>query len=161
MTAADGIRPARRRWLIGALVVSLAVNLFLIGVAVGTIALVRAESGPPGWLARVAERLQLTPAQLEAFRHFQAVARQHGHAMRETNGKIWATLGDPATKPDQIAGLIDESVKNRTQFQQEVATAFGQFLTSLTPEQRARFISGARAAHRFRGPMRLLHRLAH
>ena len=158
MSDAAGARPSRRRWLIVALTVSLAVNLFLIGGIAGTLTLIRAEIGPPGPLERVARRLNLDPAQEAAFRHLQTTMLQSGRAMRQANGKIWSALAAPATGTAKIGALLDQGVANKTAFEKNMAAAFGQFLMALTPAQRTEFITRLEALHR-RGPFHVFSRL--
>lgn len=145
MSDAVGTRPSRRRWLIVVLTVSLALNLFFIGVFAGHM---QGRHGPPlgphERFAHIAADLELSDAQKAAFGQFQTVLRQRGGAMRSADVAVWTKIADPATNPDQIAGLLAETVKNRTAFQQDVADAMGKFLASLTPQQRANFIAEAR-----------------
>jgi uncharacterized membrane protein len=157
MTDAAGTSPSRRRWLIVALTVSVALNLFLIGVFAGHMH--RHHGPPPQAMAprerfeHIADNLGLNDAQKAAFGQFETVLRQHGATMRRANMADWAKIAEPATGPDQIAPLLADTVKNRTAFQQEVAAAMGKFLASLTPAQRASFIEEARSTGRH-GPMR-------
>ena len=93
-----------------------------------------------------------------AFQQFQRRG-SHGGGMHRNNAGIWAKIADPATPPDQIAGLLEGTVKNRIEFQQGVATALGKFLATLTPEQRAKFIAEARQPARRHGPWSRLRHL--
>jgi hypothetical protein len=159
MSEAAGTTPSRRRWLNVVLTVSLAVNLFLIGGIAGTMTLMRAEMAPGRPLERAAVPMKLDAAQDAAFRNLQTVMRQRGRAMRQANQTLWTALADPSTGNDKIAGLLDEGVRNKTGFENDTATAFGQFLTSLTPTQRTEFIGRLRALHRSHGPLHLFRRL--
>lgn len=144
MTDGAGTPPSRRRWLIVALTVSLAVNLFLIGMFAGSM---RHHHGPPPGpherFEGIAAELGLNDAQKAAFDQFTTTLRQQGGAMRRANLAAWTKIADPATSSDQITALLNETVKNRGDFQQDVANAMGKFLTSLTPDQRATFIEKA------------------
>jgi uncharacterized membrane protein len=146
MTDGAGTRPSRRRWPIVALTVSVALNLFLIGLFAGSM---RHHHGPPPGLherfAHIAAALGLNDAQKAAFDQFTTTLHKQASAMRAANMEAWAKIADPGTGPDQIAALLNSTVKNRTDFQQDVANALGKFLASLTPEQRATFIE--QAAH--------------
>jgi uncharacterized membrane protein len=144
MTDAPGAPPSRRRWVLVALTVSLAVNLFLLGVIAGHM---HHRHPPPTMRERfehIVGSLGLDDSQKGAFQQFVTVMRQHGPAMRAANAAAWAKIGDPATTPDQIGTLLDGTVKARTGFQQEMAVALTRFLSSLTPQQRATFIEDAR-----------------
>ena len=145
MTVAAGTPPSRRRWLIIALTVSVAINLFIAGLVVGHFhRLHRPPAGMHNRFEHIVGNLGLTETQNAAFREFQTALRVHGAAMRTANAAAWAKIADPATKPDQIPALLAQTVKNRTEFQQDIATAMGKFLASLKPEQRATFIEQAR-----------------
>jgi uncharacterized membrane protein len=152
MSDAAGARPSRRRWLIVALTVSLALNLFFVGVFAGhRLGRHGPPMGPHEHFAGIAADLGLNDAQKAAFSQFETVLRQHGGAMRHANMEAWGKIADPATSPDQIAALLAGTVESRTAFQQDVAGAMGKFLTSLTPQQRATFIAEARQPwHRHR-----------
>lgn len=161
MSEVAGARPTRRRGLIIALTVSLAVNLFLIGGIAGTIHLIRAEMGPRRFLEHAAATLHLTPDQQAALQHFQATMRERGRVMRHSNHEVWRALADPSTGNDKVAGLLDQGLANKTAFEKDMTTAFGQFLTSLTPAQRAEFISRVEAQRRYHGPFNLFKRRPH
>jgi uncharacterized membrane protein len=158
MSDAAGARPPRRRWLIIALAVSLVVNVFLIGGIAGTITLIHAHYGPPGPLERVAAGLDLTAPQETAFRQFQTTLRDRGRAMHRAERKIWRTLADPATGTDKVAALVQDGATNKAGFEKDTSAAFSRFLTSLTPAQRAEFISRLEALRRYRGPFHLFKR---
>lgn len=146
MTDAAGTGSSRRRWLIVALTVSVALNLFFVGVIAGH---VHFRHPPPPLAQRerfehIAGDLGLNDTQLAAFQQFQSAMRLHGASMRATNSAIWAKIADPTTAPDQIRGLLSGTVKSRAEFQQDTADALAKFLSSLTPDQRATFIEEAR-----------------
>jgi uncharacterized membrane protein len=152
MTDAVGTRPSRRRWLIVALTVSVALNLFFVGLIAGH---VRRHHPPPTLAQRerfehIANELGLNDTQRATFQTFQSAMRQHGAAMRAANTATWAKIADPATPPDQIPSLLGGTVKNRTEFQQTVADTLGKFLATLTPDQRATFVEEARNPGRHR-----------
>ena len=150
MTDAVGASPPRRRWLIVALTVSLALNLFLVGVFAGHIHRHPHPQGmnPRERIQHIADGLNLNDAQKAAFASLEAAMRQHGAKMRRNNMAAWAKIADPATPADQIAPLLEGTVKNRTEFQSQVADAFAKFLATLTPDQRARFIDEMRTDRR-------------
>ncbi len=150
MTDAVGTRPSRRRWLIVALTVSVALNLFFIGMIAGHM---RGHRPAPPFAQRerfehIIDGLGLNDTQRAAFQKFQSAMRQHGAAMRAANTVTWAKIADPATPPDQIPTLLGGTVKNRTEFQQDVADTLGKFLATLTPDQRTRFVEEARKPDR-------------
>jgi uncharacterized membrane protein len=146
MSDAAGTHPSRRRWLIVVVAVSIALNLFFVGMVAGhfrhrhrLVVMNQRER-----FERIAADLNLNDIQTAAFRQFQTTMRTNGAAMRAANAAAWARIGDPATSPDQITTLLASTVKNRTEFQQDIANAMGKFLASLTPTQRATFVDEAR-----------------
>jgi len=146
MSDAAGTRPSRRRWLLGALAASLALNLFFLGTVAGHFRHHRRLAGMSQRerFERVAADLKMNDAQTAAFQNFQTTMRVHGAAMRAANATAWARIADPATSPDQITALLGSAVKNRSEFQQDAANAMGKFLLTLTPTQRATFVDEAR-----------------
>jgi uncharacterized membrane protein len=146
MSDAAGTHPSRRRWLIVVVAVSIALNLFFVGMVAGHF---RHRHRLPVMnqrerFERIAADLNLNDVQTAAFRQFQTTLRTNGAAMRAANAAAWARIADPATSPDQITTLLASTVKNRTEFQQDIANAMGKFLGSLTPTQRATFVDEAR-----------------
>lgn len=146
MSDVAGTPPSRRRWLIVVVAVSIALNLFFIGMVAGHFRHGHrlASLNQRERFERIAADLKMNDAQRTAFQRFQTILRANGAAMRAANVAAWARIADPETSPDQITELLNTTVKNRTQFQQDVANAMGKFLTSLTPAQRANFIDEAR-----------------
>jgi uncharacterized membrane protein len=145
MTDAAGTSPARRRWLVVALTVSLALNLFLVGVFAGHM---HTRHGPPlgprERIEHIVADLELNDAQKAAFDRFEVAFRQHSGPMRRANAEVWAKIGNPTTGQDQIAALLGSAMKNRLEFQQTVSNALGAFLATLTPAQRVKFVEEAR-----------------
>lgn len=151
MTDAAGTPPSRRRWLLVALTVSVAINLFLLGMIAGHM-----HHHPPPPLGQrerfehIAGRLGLNDSQKADFEQLEGTMHRNGAAIRAANLAAWAKVGDPATTPDQIGTLLQDSVKNRIAFQADMAAAMAKFLASLTPQQRATFVDQARNAGRHR-----------
>jgi uncharacterized membrane protein len=146
MSDAAGTLPSRRRWLIVVVAVSIALNLFFIGMVAGHFRH-RHRLAPLNQrerFERIAADLKMSDPQRAAFQRFQTILRANGAAMRAANAAAWARIADPETSTDQISELLNSTVKNRNEFQQDVANAMGKFLASLTPAQRANFIDEAR-----------------
>ena len=118
----------------------------------------RPQPGQHDRFEHIVSTLGLNDTQQAAFKQFQA-AQRHGGPMHKSNTTIWAKVADPATPADQIAGLLEGTVKNRTEYQQGIANALGKFLATLTPEQRAKFIAEARQPTRRHGPWSRLRHL--
>jgi len=152
MSDAVGTRRSRLRWWLGALALSLALNLFFLGMVAGHFrhrhrlaALSQRER-----FERIAADLNMNDTQTAAFQQFQTILRVDGAQMRSANASSWARMADPATTPDQITALLTGTVKKRTEFQQHAADAMAKFLATLTPAQRATFIDEGRNAGRSR-----------
>ncbi len=158
MSVAAGTPPSRRWWLIVVLAASIALNLFFISVIAGTAVQMRA-GGPAERFERIGARLQLNPDQQAALRVFVVTLRQRGKAARDINMAIWKQLGDPALDQAQIPALLDKTVQGRAAFQSALAAALGQFLQTLSPEQRAAFITGTTAGNQPQGPFRAIREL--
>ncbi|HEY5208352.1 MAG TPA: hypothetical protein VIJ42_02785 [Stellaceae bacterium] len=157
MSDAAGTRASRRGWLFFAvLTISLALNLFFLGVIAGSLPAMHHEGRGHDRFERIVGGMALSPPQLAAFRDFQKILRQHGAAMHRANMGVWTKIADPATGQDQLAPLLDSAVKNRDDFQHDVSGALTKFLGLLTPAQRAEFVREARATPHPHGP---LHRL--
>ncbi|HEX4112384.1 MAG TPA: periplasmic heavy metal sensor [Stellaceae bacterium] len=162
MTDVAGARPPRRRWpVIVALTVSVALNLFFVGVIAGSMSVLHHGGNVHDRFEQIVGEMALSPGQRAAFRDFQATLRQHGAAMHRANMAIWSKIADPSTGQDQIAALLDSTVQNRTKFQQDVVASLEKFLAALTPEQRAAFVSKARNTPHPHGPLHRLHELLH
>jgi Spy/CpxP family protein refolding chaperone len=162
MSDAAGTGTSRRGWLFFVvLTVSLALNLFFIGVIAGSLPASHHEGGGRGRFERIIDGMALTAGQKSAFHDFQKTLREHGKAMHHANMQVWSKIADPATGQDQIAPLLSSAEKNRTDFQQDVAGTLAKFLGSLTPAQRAEFIREARAAPHPHGPLHRLRELFH
>jgi uncharacterized membrane protein len=158
MSIDAGTKPSRRWWLIVILTVSLALNLFFIGAIAGSAAQMKA-GGPGERFERIGARLQLNPDQQAALRQFLVTLRQRGKVTRETNLAIWKQLGDPALDQAQIPAMLDKSVPSRNAFQTALASALGQFLQGLTPEQRSAFIAGMAVENQPHGPLHTIREL--
>ncbi|MGH6988943.1 MAG: periplasmic heavy metal sensor [Stellaceae bacterium] len=159
MTDVPGARPPRRRWAIIALVISLIVNLFLIGGIAGTISLVHARFGPPGPLERAARHLNLSPTQNADLNQLETMMHRRGRNMHHAEHRIWMALADPKIGTDKVNQLLQQGLANKTGFETYMSAAFGRFLGALTPAQRTEFITRLEAFHRHRGPLHLFARL--
>jgi Spy/CpxP family protein refolding chaperone len=130
-------------------ILSLALNLCFIGGAVW----VRSEAWhvtmtPADRFQMVAQQLSLDADQRAAFDRFIRQMRMRARHMRETSEplfeEIWDELAKPKPDDAQIDKDIDEANANRHSFQVDSSHALRTFLTTLTPEQRDRFVQLAR-----------------
>lgn len=150
-----GSLPTRRRWIVIALAISVILNLFFVGILLGSMGrgpLMRER------LEHAAQQMRLTAQQTSAFRQFEATLGQRA-AIHTTNAAIWTKIADPATQQDEVVALLDSVAKNRMEAQHQVAVSMGKFLSMLTPEQRATFMEEARTSPHPRGPVARLRQL--
>lgn len=129
-------------WL--ALGLSLTLNVFFVGGLVWSHFNGPHMQGPLQRFRHVASELQLSGEERQAFQRFMTGMRQSGQQLREDNQplfqRFWDELGKP--QPDQalLAQTVDQIAQNRNVYQKHLTEGMTQFLATLTPEQRARFI---------------------
>ena len=151
-TEAPGRTPQRRRGLVIALVVSLAINVFFIAALVGHFVfhfqLGHPPMGPIQRFERASHEMSLSGAQLTAFNGMIATLRQHRRETFQKNrplfDQIWDQLAKPQPDDKVIADLIAQADANHVAFQKEATTAMESFLATLSLEQRAQFAALAR-----------------
>jgi Spy/CpxP family protein refolding chaperone len=128
-----------RRWLWVALGLSLALNILAGGYIAGVLWPHERRGAE-----RLAKELDLNPAQRQAFeRHVRTMREDNRRYRDETRPLLqqsWRELAKP--QPDQAAldRLLDEGIAKRRALQQENARSMRDFLGTLEPEQRERFI---------------------
>jgi Spy/CpxP family protein refolding chaperone len=126
------------RWLHVILVASLVLNLWFVGVLAWHVAF---PPQPP--LAEIANELGLNGAQRQAARQFGSMMHERTREMRKANEPLLREIWTEAARanPDQtrIDALIGQVTANRRDTQEAQVKALVTFMTSLTPEQRARF----------------------
>jgi len=148
---------ARGRLVWVALALSLTLNVFFVFGLLWFQVAGRPMHTPAERVAATANELNLTVEQRGAFQQFVSEVQQRSRHLRESNQpliqQVWDELAKP--QPDQalVARLVDEATENRHTYQKDMASALSQFLTALSPEQRAQFVALAkrpqdqRAAH--------------
>jgi uncharacterized membrane protein len=150
---------APRRGLVIGLVVSLAFNLFFIGILVGTSVMVHAGHGPSERVERMAARLQLDDQQRAAYMQFIETMRRGIKPLHDANLAVWSRIGDASANGSEIHGLLEQTIVNRHDYQERVADALDRFLTLLSPDQRARFVEASRTENQPSGWRRFVTRL--
>ncbi len=139
----------RRTWLY----LSLIVNLCLLGFIGGMLWHGHRPPPPPPenlgpQFQRLAGDLHLDATQRAAFNRFLDVARKQGRSLREQNETLvnsaWEELAKPQPDETRVSGFLDKASDNRHAFQSEMGKALRGFLTTLSPEQRAKVIDFAR-----------------
>jgi uncharacterized membrane protein len=143
---AEGARSwaARGRlwWLL--LAVSLVLNAAFIGTSLWLRFTSPELATPEQRFQQVARELNLNDDQRDAFREFAIEVRRGTRHLRENNEpllkRIWEEMAKP--QPDQalVVRLVDQATDNRHSYQKEMIPALANFLATLTPDQRQRFI---------------------
>jgi len=142
--AEGGVRArARGRLLWLALLVSLAVNAFLLGTLVWWVSTNRMLT-PAERFQQIAGELKLNDDQRDAFQQFVIEMRRNTRQLRDNNvplvDKVWEEIGK--AQPDRAAvdRLVDQATENRRAYQRNMTEALTRFLANLSPEQRAKFV---------------------
>lgn len=151
MIAATGARsgpaaPGRRRIILAALAISLVLNLCFVAGAVWTRL---HEPLPPGErFQAIAGELSLSPEQRAAFDRYvkamRARSRQSRAEIEPVIAAAWAEIAKSNPDRAEIEQLFDQAAEKRRSFQRDGAAATLQFLATLSPEQRAKFVALAR-----------------
>ncbi len=134
------------RWTIVLLIVSLAVNLFLIGAAAGVIALgsrmAHLRAGRPIPVLRAAAA-SLRP---EDRRAFVATLRQGGRAARPTvlqsralKREVWASVGEATFDPAAAKAKLRQARALDQDTRTTIEDAVIDFIARLPADERARF----------------------
>lgn len=139
--------PKRRRGVVIALVLSLALNVFfvagLIGHLVFHVQFGHPPMGPIQRFERASHEMDLSGAQRTAFDGMIATLRQHRRETFQKNrplfDQIWDQLAKPRPDDTVIADLIAQADANHVAFQKEATAAMESFLATLSPQQRAQF----------------------
>jgi Spy/CpxP family protein refolding chaperone len=102
-------------------------------------------ASPAERLQRVGAELALDPQQKQAFEHYAETLRTHMQQMRETvepmMSAAWAELAKPNGDRATAARLFDEAGQARRGLQRELLAPTLAFLATLSPEQRAKFVT--------------------
>ncbi len=137
--AASGSR-GRLLWL--ALIVSLAVNAFIAGLAVWWVTSERMT--PARRFQQIVHELNLSDDQRDAFQQFIIATRRGTRQLQDSNEpllqKVWQELAKPQPDQQLIAKLVDEATENRRAYQKTMTAALSQFLGNLSQDQRQQFI---------------------
>jgi uncharacterized membrane protein len=138
----------RSRILPAVLAVSLVLNvLFVAGAVWG-----RIEEAPARGLDRRFERigaqLALDATQRAAFDRLLAELRGRGDKVQQQVAPLyraaWDAAGNPTAGADEVFRLFDAAFDKRRQLNRETTRETLDFLATLSPEQRGRFVALAR-----------------
>ncbi len=104
--------------------------------------------GPSERLQRIAAELPLDPQQRQAFdRYAQAVHTLMEKMHQQVDPQIsdaWSELAKPDADETRVSHALDEAGETRRGFMRAVTAETLSFLSTLSPEQRAKFVELAR-----------------
>lgn len=149
-----------RRTLAIILFVSLAVNVFLVGAAVGGLVVgqrfrperpAMARNGPPLWAAAS----QLAPEQRRAYRQLlrgeAGEVRDGMRAAHEARTRAWRGLAAEPFDPDAAKRDLNAARSRETQIRAGVDGRIVDFAAKLPPADRAALAEGLAQAHQAQG----------
>ena len=136
---------ARHPLLWAALTLSLVLNFcFVAGALWIRIQGPAPPASPAERLQRIGAELVLDPQQKQAFAQYSENLRTHMQQVRETVEPLmsaaWSELAKPDADPATAARLFDEAGQARRSLGRELLTPTLTFLSTLSPEQRAKFV---------------------
>jgi uncharacterized membrane protein len=147
-TAATRASWPRSRILTAILAVSLVLNvLFVAGALWG-----RIEEAPARGLdqrfERIGTQLNLDASQRVAFDRLLAELRGRSDKVQQQVGPLyraaWDAAGNPAADADEVFRLFDAALDKRRELSRDTMRKTLDFLGTLSPEQRSRFVALAR-----------------
>ena len=137
---------SRRSWLTTiALALSLLLNICFVAGFIWSTRAAEEILAPAERFVAIGHGLHLNSDQNAALERFGLAAREHGRLLRQGNAplmaRIWQEMAAPKPDEDRIAQLIERATQNRLAYQKAMTAGLMIFLDSLTPEQRAEFVS--------------------
>jgi Spy/CpxP family protein refolding chaperone len=133
----------RRQWWKALLAVSLALNLFVIAGALW-IRMHPPFPPPEGQIESMAGELDLNPPQKHAFERYAQTMRDRLEAMHKnlepTIEAAWSEVASPRADEAQVMRLLDDASQQRRGFVRDMTTTTLSFLSTLSPQQRAKFV---------------------
>jgi uncharacterized membrane protein len=148
-----GAAPRQRNWprfrlLSAVLAVSLVLNLLFVAGGVWSRVEEPAARGPDRRFERIGAQLSLDPAQRAAFDNFIAEMRGRGDKVQQQVGPLyraaWDAAGKPAMDTAEVMRSFEAAFGERLRVNREATARMLDFLATLSPEQRARFVALAR-----------------
>jgi hypothetical protein len=134
--------PARRRWPIVLLALSLVLNLCFVGGALWVHW--HAPLTPEQRLQQVVRELKLDPNQNAAFQSYVRTIRARATLMREETEPLitgaWEELAKAQPDEARAMQLFDQVAEKRHAMLRQTASETANMLAMLSPEQRAKFI---------------------
>jgi uncharacterized membrane protein len=148
-----GAAPRRRGWphfrpLWAVLAVSLVLNALFVAGGVWSRVEEPAARGLDRRFERIGAQLSLDPTQRAAFDGFIAELRGRGDKVQQQVVPLyraaWDAAGKPALDAAEVMRAFEAAFDERRRVNHETTTRMLDFLATLSPEQRARFVTLAR-----------------
>lgn len=141
------IQRRSRRWVWVLLVVSLAVNFLLIGIAVGTVWSIRHGGAwdAPAAFVRNQRFMKTLPFERRRevrrvfFAHWQEVAPQR-RALREARVKVGRMISEGSYTPQELSAAIDDVTAKEAEARTAAKPMIIEILSKLRPEERQNFL---------------------
>jgi len=134
----------RQHWWKALLAVSLALNLCFIAGALWVRIHPPSFSSPMQRLDQMAGDLGLNPLQKRAFEQYARSMRERLQAMRKVIqpaiAAASAEIASPRADEAKVMRFLDDAAQQRHGFMRDMTTMTLTFLSTLSPEQRARFV---------------------
>jgi uncharacterized membrane protein len=134
----------RQHWWKALLAVSLALNLFFVAGAVWVRIHPPAFSSTEQRLDQMAGELGLNPLQKQAFEHYAQTMRERLRAMRKIMQPVIAAasaeMASPRADEAKVMRFLDDAAQQRHSFIRDMTTTTLTFLSTLSPEQRVKFV---------------------
>ena len=152
MSTATAVAPARlwprRRLVYAILAVSGVLNLLFVAGAVWTRMQPPPARGFDQRLQRIGAQLDLDAQQRAGFDRFIAAVRARGERVQQQTAPLyaaaWDEAGKPAAEAAQVLQLFDAAFDRRRELNRETIAQTLEFLATLSPEQRSKFVALAR-----------------
>lgn len=148
-----GAAPRRRGWpqfrlLWAVLAVSLVLNALFVAGGVWSRVEQPAARGLDRRFEQAGAQLNLDPRQQAAFNAFIAELRDRGDKVRQRVVPLyraaWDAAGKPAIDAAEVMRSFEAAFDERLRLNRETTTRMLDFLATLSPEQRGRFVALAR-----------------
>jgi uncharacterized membrane protein len=128
------------------LALSLALNLFFVAGALWIrIHPPASPISPAQRLEQMAGELGLDPQQKAALAQYSQTMRGRLQSMHQAIhpliAQAWSELAKPQADEARVMQLLDQAAQTRRQFLRGLTTTTLTYLTTLTPEQRTRFVA--------------------
>jgi uncharacterized membrane protein len=140
-----------RSWLVGGMIASVTLNLFLIGAAAGVIALGRSMARENAGVRPGALMIASAGLPQPDRRDFRQMLRQTRAAVIADVGRsralrvdAWSALGDPKSDPAAIKAKLAQSRQIDTGVRATVEEKLVDYIERLPPADRAAFAAGMR-----------------